>query len=55
MRGLHLVLLVVWPLEVVAKLSVEVVPEAVGLPSVGPNEGMSASTGYSHNRDSTHT
>ena len=47
MRGPHLVLLVVWSLEVVAQLSVDVVPEAVGL-------GMSASTGHSHNRDSTH-
>lgn len=50
----YLVLFEVSPLEVIAKLGVKVVPKAVGLSSVGPYEGVSASTGHADDIDVSH-
>lgn len=50
----YLVLFEVSPLEVIAKLGVKVVPKAVGLSSVSPYEGVSASTGHTNYRDVSH-
>lgn len=51
----YLVLFEVGPLEVIAELRVKVVPETEDVCSVGPNEGVSASTGHTDDIHVSHS